>query len=520
MNFDNIPKPVWILGLGRFGVRLLDLWILLAMPVVVQAQFNYTTDTVQITITGYIGGAGAVSIPATINGLPVRRIADNAFKNAFKNYADLTSVTIPDSVTSIGDSAFSGCTGLTSVTIPNSVTRIGSDAFQDCPRLTSVTIPNSVTSIRDFTFDGCTGLTSVTIPNSVTSIGYAAFSRSRLTNVTIGNSVTIIGDFAFSGCTGLTSVTIPNSVTSIGYNAFNECTGLTSVTIPNSVTIIGDAAFWGCTGLTSVTIPNSVTSIGYSAFRRCTGLKSINVDSTNAAYASVDGVLFNKKGSVLGVYPAGKTGSYKIPDSVTSIEGGAFSRSSLTSVTIPNSVTSIGDSVFSGCTGLTSVTIPNSVTIIGDYAFSGCTGLTSVTIPSSVTSIGNSAFKVCSGLQGVYFLGNPPSVSAVAFVGATAATVYYLPGTKGWNAKFAGRPTVLWNSQIRTGDGGFGVKAGQFGFNVAGNSGLSFVVEATTNLGQPVWTPVSTNTLSAGTAHFSDPQWQNHPTRFYRITTP
>jgi hypothetical protein len=226
-----------------------------------------------------------------------------------------------------------------------------------------------------------------------------------------------------------------------------------------------------------VTIPNSVTSIGDGAFSRCWSLKSVNVDATNPAYASVDGVLFNKKGSVLGVYPAGKNGSY----------------------TIPNSVTSIGNSAFSGCSGLTSVTIPNSVTSIGDGAFSGC-----------------------SGLQGVYFLGNPPSSNfgANSFAGATAATVYYLPGTTGWTAIFDGRPTVLWNSQIPTGDAGFGVKAGQFRFNVTGNSGLSFVVEATTNLRQPVWTPVSTNTFSAGAASFSDPQWQNHRTRFYRITTP
>jgi hypothetical protein len=95
-----------------------------------------------------------------------------------------------------------------------------------------------------------------------------------------------------------------------------------------------------------------------------------------------------------------------------------------------------------------------------------------------------------------------------------------LPGTTGWKAQFGGRPAVLWNSQIRTNDAGFGVKAGQFGFNVGGTSGLSFVVEATTNPGEPVWTPVSTNTLSDGAALFSDPQWQDHPTRVYRIRTP
>ena len=312
------------------------------------------------------------------------------------NYAGLTSITIPSSVThdgttyrvtSIRYGAFYGCTDLTFITIPNSVTSIGLAAFSGCTGLTSIIvedgnkvydsrsncnaiietstntliqgckttiIPNSVTSIGDGAFLGRTGLTSIIIPNSVTSIGKSAFSCcTGLTSITIPNSVTSIGDWAFSGCTGLTSITIPNSVTSIGGFAFDGCTGLTSVTIPNSVTSIGKSAFRGCTGLTSITIPNSVTSIGESAFFYCTGL---------------------------------------------------------TSITIPNSVTSIGDWAFSDCTGLTSITIPNSVTSIGQYAFRGCTGLTSITIPNSVTSIGYRAFDGCTGLTSV-LIGNNSELS-------------------------------------------------------------------------------------------------------------
>ena len=171
------------------------------------------------------------------------------------------------SVISIGDEAFSSCcTGLTSITIPDSVTSIGDSAFSGCTGLTSITIPDSVTSIGDCAFYGCTGLTSITIPNSVTSIGDSAFyDCTGLTSITIPDSITSIGDAAFSGCTGLTSITIPDSATSIGGYAFENCTGLTSITIPNSVTSIGDFAFEDCTGLTSITIPNSVTSIGYYA---------------------------------------------------------------------------------------------------------------------------------------------------------------------------------------------------------------------------------------------------------------
>ena len=129
------------------------------------------------------------------------------------------------------------------------------EAWGGADLITSVTIPNSVTSIGEYAFAGCSSLTSVTIPNSVTSIGeYAFYGCSSLTSVTIPNSVTSIGGSAFSDCSSLTSVTIPNSVTSIGEYAFAGCSSLTSVTIPNSVTSIGEYAFYGCSSLTSVTI--------------------------------------------------------------------------------------------------------------------------------------------------------------------------------------------------------------------------------------------------------------------------
>ena len=258
------------------GFGVLQLWLfVLALPAAVQAQFNYVTNEQgTITITGGCT-SGAVTIPSTINGLPV--------------------------------------------------TSIGGYAFVDCTSLTSVTIPDSVTSIEDYAFLDCTSLTSVTIPDSVTSIGAGAFDHcTSLTSITIGNGVTSIGAGAFSGCSSLTNVTIPDGVTSIGWAAFSGCSSLTNVTIPDSVTSIPGYAFVDCTSLTSVTIPDSVISIGESAFYGCTSLTTITVDPLNASYSSVDGVLFDKNRTTLIRCPGGKVGSYIVPDSVTSIGNEAF----------------------------------------------------------------------------------------------------------------------------------------------------------------------------------------------------
>ena len=150
------------------------------------------------------------------------------------------------------------------------------------------------------------------------------------------------------------------------------------------------------------------------------------------------------------------------------------------------------------------------------------TSLTSVTIPNSVTNIGSYAFAHCTSLNGVYFQGNAPSVGSSVFDGDNNATVYYLPGTTGWEnfAQLTGLPTVLWNPQVQTSDASFGVRTNQFGFNITGTSNLVIVVEACTNLANPIWSPVGTNTLTGGSSYFSDPQWTNYPARFYRLRSP
>ena len=224
---------------------------------------------------------------------------------AFGYCPDLTSVTIPNSVKSIGNNAFYGCSGLTSVTIPNSVTSIGDNAFAGCSSLTSVTIPNSVTSIGHNAFDGCSGLTSVIIPNSVTSMDYSAFQGcSGLTSVTISNSLTSIEGWAFVGCYNLSSVTFGNSVETIGNWAFSDCYALTSVTIPNSVKNIDASAFSNCYSLASVTIPNSVENIGERVFMGCSELLDV--------YCYAENVPYTESSAFEGSYPENAT--LHVPD--------------------------------------------------------------------------------------------------------------------------------------------------------------------------------------------------------------
>ena len=358
----------------------------------------------------YSGYTGNVVIPESVNygnTYSVTSIGKSAFYES-----NLTSVTIPNSVTSIGDCAFIGCRSLNTATIPNGVISIGDHAFSSCTSLTSVTIPRSVVSIGSDVFESGT-LSSIIVEegnsvydsrNSCNAIietsGNALIIGCK--NTIIPNSVTSIGQSAFQGCYELSFVTIPNSVTSIGNYAFYRCSGLTSIVIGSGVTSIGNCAFANNEGLTYVTVYSSPSTIGEDLFVNSTNIKEVIFD------CEIVTSLFQGVTTIENV---------TIKDGVKEIGISAFSGlTNITSIFLPNSITSIGGSAFGGCTGLNSIDLPNSLISIGDYAFYGCSGLNSLVIPNSVSTIGASAFANCNNLFSVTIGSGVTSIGDRAFI--------------------------------------------------------------------------------------------------------
>ena len=279
-------------------------------------------------------------------------------KYTFYGFKDLIRVTLPKSLTGIGEDTFCNCTSLTNLTIPEGVTAIGDCAFSGCTSLASVTIPGSVTAIGSGAFGSCRNLTAVTLPEGLTEIGSDAFSFcGSLASVELPKNLTVISTGTFYGC-GLTSVKIPDGVTAIGDSAFSRCWNLTDVSIPDSVTTIGDSAFWNCSSLTSVTIPKSVTTIGGSAFVSCADLTDVYISDLDAWFKidfrdDESNPLYSAKN----LYLNGQlVESLEIPGSVSVIQAGLFrSATCLKRVAIPRSLAGVAANAFEKCTNITEV---------------------------------------------------------------------------------------------------------------------------------------------------------------------
>ena len=312
-------------------------------------------------------------------------------------------MTIPDSVTTIGDSAFNSCSSLTSVTIPDSVTTIGGSAFGSCYSLASIIIPDSVTTIGDYAFYRCENLASVTIPDSVTTIGdYAFYYCNSLTKVTIPDSVITIGYYAFSDCYRLASITFADT-NNWYYTDNDDYTGGTKIDVTdseqNAYNLSIDEHLCYSYWYKHVEITGTADNVAKEISKHPLGSYTVAVTGaiTNDTVSAIKNALQNNSSAMVSLDLSGTTGLTEIPDEAF---GSCYS---LANVIIPDGVTTIGYYAFSSCSSLTSVTIPDSVTSIGYSAFSGCSSLTSVTIPDSVTTIGYCVFGSCENLASVTF---------------------------------------------------------------------------------------------------------------------
>lgn len=317
----------------------------------------------------YSNGKGIIKFDGDI-----RIIDANAFSNEInqKSAYYLTSITIPNSVTEIGDNAFYECANLMSINIPDEVAYIGKSAFYGCKVLSSVKIPDSVRKINNQVFQGCSNLTDITISNNIISIGeYAFYGCSKLTEINIPNKVITIGNRAFSNCTNLRNITISDNLSSLGNFAFENCVSLNSISFPNSLTDAGNGILSGCNNL------SQITGKFASSDNRC-----LIINGKLDAFAR-DGIL-----------------TYNIPNNATSISEYAFAGcKNLQSITIHDSVTEISDGAFQDCSGLSSIVIGKGLKIIPESAFDGCSSLKTLNIPEGVTSIRSNAFNGCYSLN-------------------------------------------------------------------------------------------------------------------------
>ena len=419
-------------------------------------------------------------VPMKVSGEIVLAEGVNYIEDEFVGRKGITSISIPQSVTSINAGAFAGCSALRTMTLPfvgasntaqderkeamfgyifGNTEYDGSVAVrQACgdpifansyvtfylpTNLTKVTVTGS--KIHYGAFSNCSQLSEIVLQNTTSIEPYAFWECSNITNIVLPEGVVSIGEGAFESCTKLTSVSIPSTITFIDWSAFYECDSLnysqfdnayylgnesnphvvlikainrdiTSCDIHSSTKMLYNGAFGSCVNLTSVTIPNNITNVGESAFSGCTSLNSITLSNGMSTIAPY---MFRGCSNLT---------SFTVPKNITNIGASAFeSCTALNSISIHDAVTSIGESAFNGCDALTAITVPNSVTEIGKSAFANSSNLKDVTLNAQITGLPANIFENCTSLKNVTLPSSLTDIGQYAFANCTSITSITLP---------------------------------------------------------------------------------------------
>lgn len=441
----------------------------------------------------------------------------------FENCKKLTTVTLGEGVTAIGNYTFNKCEMLQSITIPKGTKTIGEYAFANCTSLVSATIKEGLTTIYKEAFRGCTSLATVTFPASLTNIERYAFENTAITSVKLEGKIKKVADHAFMNCpnlktivvkpemeavleTGafescgsLKNVTLGEGITSIGGYVFYKCSGLETIEIPKGVKTLGEHAFHYCDMLRSVSIASGMTTIGQEAFRDCTSLGKVTLPSTiteiakSAFYGSGIGSLkLEGKIKTVGSYAFANCSNLETvvikPEMEATINNNAFESSGVVTVTLGSGVSSIGNYAFNNCVSLTNVQIPGSAGTICEGAFQGCelleeaklgdgvktigvkafykcSNLSTVNIPATVTTIGKYAFAY-SGINSIKIIGNINSIGERAFEGCMSLSeLEIIPGMEASIGNHAFRDCMCLY-QLNLGDGVTGIGACAFANNI------------------------------------------------------
>ena len=422
--------------------------IIVVAPITVNASeddeltygdFQYKIeDDNSCTITDYDGMASSLSIPSTINGHTVKQIDTGALSDN----RIITSVTIPNGVTTIGFSAFNGCIKLEKIKFSSNLDTVCENAFNntkwfnnqsnglvyvgkvaykykgDMPRNTKITVKSDTVSISESAFKDCANLTNILIPSSVKHIDkYAFYNCQGLTKLNFNDGIERIENDAFGSCEKLTSVNFSETLKSIGAFAFVECKKLSEITIPQSVTSVGEYAFSGCENLASVTVSDDLPYVGGRAFEKTKWLNS-----------QPDGVVYIGKSAYGYKGDMPKNTELSLKSGITNISGYAFyEEKNLTSVKIPETVNRIGNWAFLDCEGLKNVNIPDGVKRIESWTFSNCSSLTNITVPDSVTVLDGLAFSYCTNLKNIELSKNLTEIGMGALSHCTSLETIDIP---------------------------------------------------------------------------------------------